>query len=69
MAMRWYHTYDLDYAKKVYPFVVEVVNFWEDYLKLEPFDKAQGKNKRYVIYGDSAHESIHTGGQGTSMPR
>jgi len=48
MAMRWYHTYDLDYAKKVYPFVIEVANFWEDYLKFE--------NGRYVIYNDSIQE-------------
>ncbi len=49
MAMRWYHTYDLDYAKKVYPFVVEVANFWEDYLKFE--------NGRYVVYNDSIQEN------------
>ncbi|MHC4199450.1 MAG: glycosyl hydrolase family 95 catalytic domain-containing protein, partial [Planctomycetota bacterium] len=56
MAMRWYHTYDMDYAKKVYPFVVEVANFWEDYLRFQ--------NGRYVIFGDSVHEDIHTGGTG-----
>jgi hypothetical protein len=39
MSMRWFHTYDTDYAKKVYPFVVEVANFWEDFLQYEPFDK------------------------------
>jgi hypothetical protein len=61
MAMRWYHTYDLDYAKRIYPFAIEVINFWEDYLKFEPVEGGEG---RYVIYGDSAHESIHTGGQG-----
>jgi len=49
MAMRWYHTYDLDYAKKVYPFVIEVANFWEDYLKFE--------NGRYVVYNDSIQEN------------
>ena len=48
MAMRWYHTYDAAYAKKVYPFVLEVANFWEDYLKLE--------NDRYVIYDDAIQE-------------
>ncbi|MEI8372755.1 MAG: hypothetical protein WCJ35_07965 [Planctomycetota bacterium] len=48
MAMRWYHTYDKEYATKVYPFVLEVANFWEDYLKFE--------NGRYVIYDDSVHE-------------
>ncbi len=57
MAMRWYHTYDLAYAKKVYPFVIEVANFWEDYLKFEPIDGAQGKGGRYVIYDDSIQES------------
>lgn len=48
MAMRWHHTYDQAYAKKVYPFVLEVANFWEDYLKFE--------DGRYVIYDDSVHE-------------
>ena len=48
MAMRWYHTYDTAYAKKVYPFVLEVANFWEDYLKFE--------NDRYVIYDDAIQE-------------
>ena len=36
MAMQWYHTYDPAFAKRVYPFVIEVVNFWEDYLRFEP---------------------------------
>ncbi|MEI6808424.1 MAG: hypothetical protein WCN95_06855, partial [bacterium] len=36
MSMHWYHTYDLDYAKTVYPFVLEVANFWDDYLRFEP---------------------------------
>ena len=36
MAMHWYHTYDVDYAKQVYPFVVEAADFWEDYLRFEP---------------------------------
>jgi len=48
MAMRWHHTYDKSYAKKVYPFVLAVADFWEDYLKFE--------NGRYVIYDDSVHE-------------
>ena len=48
MAMRWYHTYDTGYARKVYPFVLEVANFWEDYLKFE--------NGRYVIYDDAIQE-------------
>ena len=48
MFMRFYHTYDLEYARRVYPFLIEVANFWEDYLKLE-----QG---RYVITGDALGE-------------
>ena len=48
MFMRFYHTYDLDYARRVYPFLIEVANFWEDYLKLE--------NGRYVITGDALGE-------------
>jgi hypothetical protein len=43
MAMRWYHTYDLAYAKKVYPFVLGVTDFWEDYLRFEPFTPGQHK--------------------------
>ena len=49
MSMHWYHTYDKDYAKTVYPFVLEVADFWEDYLKLE--------DGRYVIYNDAIHEA------------
>ena len=41
MAMRWHHTYDLDYARKVYPFVLEVANFWEDYLRFELYSGGQ----------------------------
>ena len=48
MFLRFYHTYDLDYARRVYPFLIEVANFWEDYLKLE--------NGRYVITGDASGE-------------
>ncbi|MSU35352.1 MAG: hypothetical protein EXS36_09590 [Pedosphaera sp.] len=33
MLMRFRHTYDLDYAQRVYPFLVETATFWEDYLK------------------------------------
>jgi len=53
MVMRFYHTYDLEYAKKVaYPFMVEVADFWEDYLKFE--------NGRYVDYDDNVHESCNS---------
>lgn len=63
MFMRFYLTYDLDYARKVYPFLSEVANFWEDYLKWEPFDPAADRPKgwenrkgRYIISGDSLGE-------------
>jgi len=48
MAMQFYHTYDLEYIKKVYPFVKGVATFWENYLNFE--------NGRYVIYRDAIHE-------------
>lgn len=44
MLMRFYSTYDAAYARKVYPYILECANFWEDYLKFE--------NGRYVIYMD-----------------
>jgi alpha-L-fucosidase 2 len=48
MLMRFYSTYDTAYAKKVYPFLKEVANFWDEYLKYE--------NGRYVIHDDSFQE-------------
>ncbi|GLX67735.1 glycosyl hydrolase family 95 catalytic domain-containing protein [Paenibacillus glycanilyticus] len=48
MLMRFYYTYDLEYAGFVYPFLTEVADFWEDYLIFE--------NGRYVIYHDAIHE-------------
>lgn len=48
MAMQFYHTYDLKYAKRVYPFVKGVATFWENYLTFE--------DGRYVIYNDAIHE-------------
>ncbi len=48
MFMRFYHTYDKAYAEKVYPFIREVADFWEDYLKFE--------NGRYMSYDDSFWE-------------
>ncbi len=48
MLMRFYSTYDDNYAEKVYPFIKEVGNFWEDYLV-----KDQG---RYIIRDDCANE-------------
>lgn len=49
MFMRFYSSYDLDYAGKVYPFLREVAEFWEDYLKFE--------SGRYSVYADSLGES------------
>ena len=43
--MRFYHTYDLDYARRIYPFLVETADFWQDYLQFE--------DERYIIYGDA----------------
>ena len=48
MFMRFYSTYDKDYARRVYPFLREVADFWEDYLKFE--------NGRYVSYNDNCFE-------------
>ncbi|MEI6534571.1 MAG: hypothetical protein WCN98_04460 [Verrucomicrobiaceae bacterium] len=53
IAMRWYATYDKEYAKKLYPLVRDIVDFWEDYLKFE--------GGRYVIYKDSIHERSGNG--------
>ena len=47
-AQCWYLTYDRAYGEKIYTYVMEVVDFWEDYLKFE--------NERYVIYRDAIHE-------------
>jgi len=51
IAMRWRHTCDPSYARKLYPFVREVAAFWEDYLT---WDDAGG---RYVIENDAVHEN------------
>ncbi|MCW1923847.1 LamG domain-containing protein [Luteolibacter arcticus] len=48
MAQRWRTTYDPAYGAEIYPFVKEVVAFWEDYLVHE--------GSRYKIVGDSVHE-------------
>ncbi|MDR1493965.1 MAG: hypothetical protein LBT05_14785, partial [Planctomycetaceae bacterium] len=48
ISMQFYHTYDKEFTKKVYPFVRDVAYFWEQYLKFE--------DNRYVIYNDSIHE-------------
>lgn len=59
IAMRWYYTYDKDYAKLLYPLVRDIADFWEDYLKFE--------DNRYVIYKDSIHERSHNGNDFNSM--
>ncbi|WP_314591857.1 glycosyl hydrolase family 95 catalytic domain-containing protein [Paenibacillus terrigena] len=49
ILMRYYYSYDLQYAGQVaYPYLIEVANFWEDYLVFE--------GDRYVIYRDAIHE-------------
>jgi alpha-L-fucosidase 2 len=48
MLQRIEHTWDLDYARRVYPFLQEVARFWESYLKLE--------DGRYVITRDASGE-------------
>lgn len=48
MAQYWRNTYDIAYGKKIYPYALGVVNFWEDYLRKE--------NGRYAIYDDSILE-------------
>jgi len=66
---QYQYTQDLEFLKKTaYPYLLEVADFWEDYLKLEPFDSASPSAKatadtqgqdgkmRYVIHRDAIHE-------------
>ena len=48
MMMRFYGTWDKEYARKVYPFVKACADFWEDWLVLE--------DGRYVDRNDDFHE-------------
>lgn len=48
MFQRFYHTFDEEYALKVYPFIREVADFWEDYLRYE--------NGQYNNYNDNFWE-------------
>jgi alpha-L-fucosidase 2 len=48
MILRYHYTYDEKYLRKIYPFMLSVADFWEDYLKFE--------NGRYVDYDDSFQE-------------
>lgn len=56
MLMRFYSTYDSEYARKVYPYMLACADFWEDYLKLE--------DGRYVIYMDHFNEVMPNRGNG-----
>lgn len=56
MLMRFYHTYDTVYARKVYPYLREVADFYEDYLVFE--------NDKYVSYDDAFWEVGVWEGQG-----
>lgn len=49
MMMRFYSTYDEDYARKIYPFIVACAEFWEDYLTWQ--------DGRYVVIGDVFYET------------
>jgi len=48
MLMRFYSTYEQEYAERIYPYMLECAEFWEDYLKFE--------DGRYVIYMDHFNE-------------
>lgn len=49
MLLRFYTTYDKQYAKKIYPFLKQVDSFWQDYLKYE--------NGYYNSYNDNLWET------------
>ncbi|MCR5263092.1 MAG: hypothetical protein K6D94_04405, partial [Clostridiales bacterium] len=52
--MRYYHTLDRDYLEeKAYPYLIKVIDFWEDYLVFE--------NGRYVDKNDCIHENVAAG--------
>ncbi|MHC4250182.1 MAG: glycosyl hydrolase family 95 catalytic domain-containing protein [Planctomycetota bacterium] len=51
MIFRWKTTYDLAYARKVYPYFKELTTFWEAFMIFEK------ENDRYVIAKDSIHEA------------
>ncbi len=56
ISAHFYHTYDAAFTRRVYPFVIDVVKFWEKYLVLE--------NGQYNIYNDAIHEGTY----GTKNP-
>jgi hypothetical protein len=56
LAQRWYSTRDLDYATRVYPFLRDVAQFWENYLVYtNNYNGVPGG--RYVDFNDAAHEN------------
>ncbi|MFC1601380.1 glycoside hydrolase family 95-like protein [Candidatus Sumerlaeota bacterium] len=48
LIMHYQVTRDPEYAARIYPYLIEVMNFWEDYLVYE--------DDTYVIYDDAVHE-------------
>ncbi|WP_133995703.1 glycosyl hydrolase family 95 catalytic domain-containing protein [Dinghuibacter silviterrae] len=48
LSMQFYHTYDVAFTRRVYPFVRSVAVFWQHYLQKE--------GDRYVILNDAIHE-------------
>jgi len=50
MAPRWYTTLDLDYGRKIYPFVLQMAVFWQHYVTWGE------SGDRYLIENDSCHE-------------
>ncbi|MDR1454088.1 MAG: hypothetical protein LBJ01_00395 [Tannerella sp.] len=48
LSMHFYHTWDREFARKVYPFVRAAAVFWEKYLIYE--------DGRYVDHNDAIHE-------------
>lgn len=48
MAQHWRHTYDKNYGKRIYPYVLAVADFWEDFLVFE--------DGQYQIYRDADSE-------------
>jgi alpha-L-fucosidase 2 len=50
MASRWYCTLDETYGKKIYPFVIQLALFWQNYLTWD------NESNTYIIEKDSSHE-------------
>lgn len=48
LAQHWRHTYDLRYGKRIYPYILAIADFWEDFLVLE--------DGQYQIYKDGEYE-------------